>query len=111
MSTKIKEAVRALLTEGKIKGFLALREEKGNVMPHLFCEAKELNVLSLGDWKTAGDTRYPLNQLMIRITMAYPEESFAVLVRGCDERGLKELFKWKQLNEEKFIPIGIGCPD
>jgi hypothetical protein len=43
--------------------------------------------------------------------MAYPEESFAVLVRGCDERGLKELFKWKQLNEEKVVLVGLGCPD
>ncbi len=111
MSQKIKEHVQKLLTEGRIKGFLALREEKGDVMPHLFCEAKELDALSLGDWKKAGDTRYPLNQLMIRIATAYPDESFAVLVRGCDERGLKELFKWMQLNEEKVIPIGIGCPD
>jgi formate dehydrogenase (coenzyme F420) beta subunit len=111
MSTKIKETVKTLLSEGKIKGFFALREENGNVMPHLFCDPKDLDHLSLGDWKKAGDTRYPLNQLMIRLTMAYPEESFAVLVRGCDERGLKELFKWKQLNEEKVVLVGLGCPD
>ena len=111
MSTKIKETVRTLLAEGKIKGFLGLREDSGNIMPHLFCDPKELDALSLGDWKKAGDTRYPLNQLMIRLTMEYPEETFAVLVRGCDERGLKELFKWKQLNEEKIVLIGMGCPD
>jgi len=52
------------------------------------------------------------NQLMIRITMAYPEESFAVLVRGCDERGPERtVSNGKQLNEEKVIPIGIGCPE
>jgi len=53
----------------------------------------------------------PLNQLMIRLAMAYPNETFAVLVRGCDERGLRELFKWKQLAEDKVLIIGIGCPD
>jgi hypothetical protein len=110
MSQKIKEYVQKLLTEGKIKGFLGLREETGNVMPHLFCDPKELNALSLGDWKKAGDARYHLNQLMIRLSMEYPEETFAVLVRGCDERGLRELFKWKQLKEEKIVLIGIRLP-
>jgi hypothetical protein len=111
MSAKIEENVRTLLTEGKIKGFLGLREGNGDVMPHLFCDPKELEHLSLGDWKKAGDARYPLNQLMIRLSMEYPEETFAVLVRGCDERGLRELFKWKQLKEEKIVLIGMGCPD
>ena len=104
MSQKIKEYVQKLLTEGKIKGFLGLREENGNIMPHLFCDPKELDALSLGDWKKSGDTRYPLNQLMIRLTMEYPKETFAVLVRGCDERGVKELFKWKQLNRRQGRP-------
>jgi ferredoxin len=111
MSQKIKEYVQKLLTEGKIKGFLGLRKENGHIMPHLFCDPKELDALSLGDWKKAGDTRYPLNQLMIRLTMEYPKETFAVLVRGCDERGVKELFKWKQLAEDRVVLIGIGCPD
>ena len=80
MSQKNKEnTFKNYLTEGKIKGFLGLREENGNVMPHLFCDPKELDHLSLGDWKKAGDARYPLNQLMIRLTMEYPEETFAVL--------------------------------
>jgi ferredoxin len=111
VSTKIKETVRALLVEGKIRGFLGLRGENGHIMPHLFCDPQELESLSLGDWKKAGDSRYPLNQILIRLAIEYPEETFAVLVRGCDERGLRELFKWKQLDEEKVVPIGIGCPD
>lgn len=111
MSTKVKEVVRALLEEGKIKGFLGLREENGHIQPHLFCDPKELDALSLGDWKKSGDTRYPLNKLMIRLALEYPNEAFAVLVRGCDERGVKELFKWKQMAEDKIVLIGIGCPD
>ena len=111
MSQKIKDHIKKLLSEGKIKGFLGLREEKGNVMPHLFCNPQELEFLSLGEKEKPGDARYPLDQIMIQLAMAYPQESFAVLVRGCDERGLKELFKWKQLNQDKVIPIGLGCPD
>ena len=111
MSQKIKAYVEGLLAEEKIKGFLGLREQNGHIMPHLFCSSQELKNLSLGDYLKSGDARYPLNQLLIRLTLEYPQETFAVLVRGCDERGLKELFKWKQLNEDRVIPVGLGCPD
>ncbi|NWF93621.1 MAG: 4Fe-4S binding protein [Syntrophaceae bacterium] len=111
MSKKIKETVRTLLVEGKIRGFLGLIERDGHVMPHLFGDPQELEHLSLGDHGRAGDARYPLNQILIQLMRAYPEETFAVLVRGCDERGLRELFKWQQLREEKVIPIGLGCPE
>lgn len=111
MSERIKEYIQGLLSEGKVKGFLGLREEYGHIMPHLFCTPGDLEHLSLGDGAKAGDARYPLNQMMIRLAKEYPEETFAVLVRGCDERGLRELFKWNQLSEERVIPVGLGCPD
>jgi len=111
MSTTVKVYVEQLLDEGKIKGFLGLREENGHIMPHLFCSPEDLVHMSLGDNTRPGDARYPLNQLLITLAAKYPDDTFAVLVRGCDERGLKELFKWEQLREEKVIPVGIGCPD
>jgi len=111
MSQKIKQQVKQLLADKKIKGFLGLREENGHVVPYLFCDSQELDSISVGDWRKPGDARYPLNQILIQLAMAYPDETFAVLVRGCDERGLRELFKWKQLEEGKVIPIGVGCPD
>jgi ferredoxin len=111
MSQKIREYVQGLLAEGKIKGFVGLREECGHIMPHLFCDPRDLEHMSLGDGDGPGDARYPLNQLLIKVAAAYPGDTFAVLVRGCDERGLRELFKWEQLNEERVIPVGLGCPD
>ena len=111
MSQKIREYVQQLLSEGKIKGFLGLKQEHGHIMPCLFCTPGDLDHLSLGDKDGPGDARYPLNQLMIRLVREYPDDTFAVLVRGCDERGLRELFKWEQLNEERVIPVGLGCPD
>jgi ferredoxin len=111
MSQKIRKYVEGLLSEGRIKGFLGLRQEHGHIMPHLFCNPAELGHLSLGDRDGSGDARYPLNQFMIRLAREYPDDTFAVLVRGCDERGLNELFKWEQLNEERVIPVGLGCPD
>jgi len=111
MSAKIKEAVRALLAGGKIKGFLGLKRENGHILPHLFTDPKELDQLSLGDWRRPGEARYPLNQILIQLAIEYPNDTFAVLVRGCDERGLRELFKWQQLREDRVILIGLGCPD
>lgn len=111
MSQKIKETVQKLLADGKVKGFLGLREENGHIMPYLFCHPEELEHLSLGDRSKPGDARYPLDQILIQLATEYPDDMFAILVRGCDERGLKELFKWRQLNEEKVLLIGLGCPD
>jgi ferredoxin len=111
MSQKIREYVQQLLSDGKIKGFLGLKQEHGHIMPYLFCTPGDLDHLSLGDKDGPGDARYPLNQLMIRLVREYPDDTFAVLVRGCDERGLRELFKWEQLNEDRIIPVGLGCPD
>lgn len=111
MSAKVRETVQRLLAEGKIKGFLGLKEEHCHIFPYLFCDPEELKHLSSGDKRKPGDARYPLNQILIRLATEYPKETFAVLVRGCDERGLKELFKWKQLSEERVILIGLGCPD
>jgi ferredoxin len=111
MEQKIREYVHQLLSDRKIKGFLGLREDNGHIMPHLFCTAQDLEDMSLGDAHRPGDARYPLNQLLIRVTREYPDDTFAVLVRGCDERGLKELFKWNQLREDRVIPVGLGCPD
>jgi formate dehydrogenase (coenzyme F420) beta subunit len=110
MKEKVVELVTRLLEEGKIQGFLGLLEENGQIRPFLFKNPEELAALSLGDRNHPGDARYPLNQTLIRLAQAYPEATFAVLVRGCDERGLIELFKWKQLQQDKVIPIGIACP-
>ncbi|MBW2058892.1 MAG: 4Fe-4S dicluster domain-containing protein [Deltaproteobacteria bacterium] len=111
MSQKVRQHVQQLFSEGKIKGFLGLREDGGQILPHLFRRPEELERLSLGDWKKPGDARYPLNQLLIHLARQHPDETFGVLVRGCDERGLRELFKWNQLDKERVLPVGIGCPD
>lgn len=110
MNEKIKSTVQELLTSGRIKGFLGLRELHGHVTPFLFTDANDLEGFVVGDRKSPGDTRYPLNKQLITITRSYPQESFGVLIRGCDERGLKTLFSSNQLNPEKVVPVGIACP-
>lgn len=110
MDDKIKTKVQELLESGRIKGFLGLREYYGQVGPYLFTDCKDLEGMVAGDRKTPGDTRYPLNKQLITITRHYPGDAFGVLVRGCDERGLKTLFSSNQLDPEKVVPVGLACP-
>jgi len=100
-----------LLQEGKVRGVLALKEIGGQVVPYLFRDPQELEWMCWGDVRRPGDARYPLPQVLLHLARAHPGETFAVVVRGCEERALRELFKWEQLDPERVIPIGIGCPD
>jgi len=109
MIENVKKRVRGLLASGDIKGFLGLSNRYGNTGPHLFCDAEDLDHLVVGDWKEPGDARYSLNKQLIHIARKYPDDVFGVLVRGCDERGLKVLYTWNQLNPEKVVPVGIAC--
>ncbi len=110
MSDNVKNSVKELLESGKIRGFLCLRKKNGHIGPHLFMDGGDLDDLVLGDKEKPGDCRYPLNKQLIHLARCYPEESFGVLVRGCDERGLKALFTLNQLDSNKVIPVGIACP-
>jgi ferredoxin len=110
MKEKIIHRVKELLGSGEIQGFLGLKAENGHVSPHLFTDPEELDLMSLGDFKKAGDARFPLNKILTCLAKSYPDSKLAVLARGCDERGLIELFKWKQLEAEKVLTIGLACP-
>ncbi|MFH0845739.1 MAG: 4Fe-4S ferredoxin [Pseudomonadota bacterium] len=110
MIEDVKTKVRELLGSGRIKGFLGLCFKNGHIGPHLFCDGKDLDDLVVGDLKRPGDSRYPLNKELIHISRSYPKEAFGVLVRGCDERGLKALYSWNQLDPDKVVAVGIPCP-
>ncbi len=111
MMEAIKERVALLLSEKKIAGFMGLIEKNGHVAPHLYQDENDLEGFCLGDRETPGDARYPLNKSLTTIARAYPMDTFGILVRGCDERGLFGLFRLNQLDEDKVILVGIGCPD
>lgn len=101
---------KKLLGEGRVAGFMALRRAHGHVGPHLFTRAEELETLSLGDVDEPGDARYPLVKLIRPIVEANPTETFAILVRGCDERALERNFQLSIFLRDKLIPIGFPCP-
>lgn len=124
MIEHVKKRAATLLKSGKITGFLALKKEHGQIGPHLFQSHEQLEGLSVGDETdteeicpdggeirsaTEGESRYPLNKILLRIFRNYPSDCLGILVRGCDERGLKRLFSLNQLNPDKVIPVGIAC--
>ncbi|MBC2705439.1 4Fe-4S binding protein [Desulfobacula sp.] len=110
MIDQVKQKINELFSEGSVKGVVALAHVSGHVTPCLFQKGDDLQGLSLGDLQTSGDARYPLNKVLITIARQYPDDVFGILVRGCDERGLYALYRLKQLEPDKVVPIGICCP-
>ncbi len=110
MINAIKSRITELLESEEIKGFLGLAIQNGHVAPHLFQKGDSLDEMTLGDTKKPGDARYPLTKYLQNIAKAYPQDTFGVLVRGCDERSLNTLYTWNQLKKNKVVPVGIGCP-
>jgi hypothetical protein len=110
MKEEIQKYVRNLFAEGKIKGFLALKQEGTDIGPHLFTKVDELGELSLGDRENPAEARYPLDKILTRLVSEHPNETFGVLVRGCDERALQLLFTVSMLDADHVIPVGFACP-
>ena len=110
MIDQVKQKINDLLSNGSVKGVVALVHSNGNVAPCLYQKGDDLDKLCLGDTDSAGDARYPLNKVLVTLSRQYPDEVFGVLVRGCDERGLYGLYRLNQLDPERVVPIGIACP-
>jgi ferredoxin len=112
MIEQIKQHVKALLTDGKISAFVGLKDQNGNVVPHLFYTADDIeNGFSLGEVKNPGDSRYPISRIAMTVLAREPEKAFGVLVRGCDDRALNELLRWNQIDGSgRVVRVGIACP-
>jgi formate dehydrogenase subunit beta len=104
----IRAKVRKLMEEGKVAGYLGYKLVEGHPLPYLFTpeNLEELEQAIV----TPGNARYPLDKLLQFLAVKYPEATFAIQVRGCDERGLNELYKWGQLDPEKVVLVGVACP-
>ena len=115
MIEKVKEQVQILLSEGKIAGFLGLRDDDGVVTPFLFQKPENVDAsFSLGDLgDEPGAARYPMAKLAMRLLQNSQDDSiYGVLVRGCDERALNELKRWNQLGPtDRLIKVGLACPE
>jgi len=113
MKETIKDKVKELLSQGKITGFVGLRQRGQDISPYVFTDPEELEELSLGDRDRPGDARYPLVGLLGDLTERFPTEIFGLLVRGCDERALRVRMadnRVTPLSPDRVIPVGFSCP-
>ena len=100
---ELKNKVESLLNDGVIAGFLGMKQMTGHAFPFLFTSSSDLGGL------TVGEGRYPMSKITLRIALRHPERQLGVMVRGCDERALLELFRNRQLDPARIIPVGIAC--
>ena len=113
MKQKIIDKVKELFAQGKIKGFVALRQNGEHIGPYVFTDPAELSSLSLGDKDAPGDARYPLVKMLARLTDQFPGENFALLARGCDERAMWRLAADERVNPldpDRVVVVGFSCP-
>lgn len=103
----MKTKVRQLLEEGRVDAFLAYKTIHGVPFPTLFTKA---NVDELEPWAPF-KARYPVTKILLAQARQNPEKTFGVLVRGCEERSLHELFKWNQLSRDKVVVLGQACTE
>ena len=112
MMEQVKEYVKVLFKDAKIQGFLGLKDDNGNIYPHLFASAEEVEEgFSLGKREIGPPARYPMAKLIMKVAHAQPDKKIGVLIRGCDERALNELLRWNQIKdvENRIVKVGFAC--
>ena len=113
MIEQVKEHVKGLFDQGKIGYFVGLKEDNGNIVPHVFSNAQDLEQgFSLGDVSEAGDSRYPLSRIAMTVVTGAQDSRVGVLLRGCDDRALNELLRWNQIQAaDRIVRVGFACPE
>lgn len=110
MKSGVKEKIReeaGRLIEGKeVFGVLACKNSSGHPLPHLFKGADECQ-----DLVSEAEGRYPLTKVLLKIARKHPQAVLGIVVRGCEERSLIELFKNHQLPAERVKMIGVACSE
>ena len=101
MIEALKEEASRLLQDG-YDGIVGLRKKWGHVGPHLFTQLEELQDLEV-------EPRYPLAKFICQIQRKWPDRKLGAVVRGCDERALKELEGRGVFKKDGFAFIGVVC--
>jgi ferredoxin len=105
---KLRDKVRKLLADGKVAGYIGYKMVEAHPLPYFFTKDRLTEVDEA--IVAPGDARYPLDKLLLQVAARYPKDAFAIQVRGCDERGLIELYKWGQLDPDQVVLVGVACP-
>jgi len=101
--TALRQAMEKILPE--VEGIIGLkRGPAAHIAPHLFQKERPQELDDLALWP-----KYPVPDTMRLIQKAHPEARLGIVCRGCEERGLVEMFKHTQVNLKNVILIGLEC--
>ena len=101
MKEQVEKLMKEWLDSGKVDSFLALREVKGNVMPHLFHKGDEISIVL--------SPRYALAKIVMKLQDKYPDEKIGVVARGGDARGIvAQNVREGRINTDNIFIIGIA---
>jgi formate dehydrogenase subunit beta len=110
MLTEIRKHCADLLTRKQVAAVYGLRERDGHTAPYLFTRAEDLDGLTVGTKVPVTFTLRPAKKNIISAFQEKcPGQKIAVLVRGCDERGLYEVAKRGQIQVADLAIIGYAC--
>jgi formate dehydrogenase (coenzyme F420) beta subunit len=99
----LRQVIEKILPE--VDGVLGLRTGPGGIVaPHLFVKERPEELALLAIWP-----KEPLPDVVKLILRAHPDAKLALVCRGCEERGIVEMFKHAQLNLANLTLIGLQC--
>ncbi len=101
--TALRETIRQILPQ--VDGVIGLKTgPAGIVAPYLFKPGHPEMLDSLALWP-----KEPVPDTLKIIQKAYPNARLAIVCRGCEERGVVEMFKHAQVSLENLTLIGLQC--
>jgi coenzyme F420-reducing hydrogenase delta subunit/ferredoxin len=95
---------RLLLSEGTADIIIGKKIERGNILPALFRNQKELDELVLSP-------EYNLTRLTKTMQDKYPDKRIGAVVYPCEERALIELARRNKMDINKLVPIKVACTE
>ncbi len=104
MQEALRERARSLLGEGKVQSVIGWENGRfeGQTSPLMIRDASQADKLAYNDYCVNILSKYPLSEKK-------EGEVMAVMVRGCDSRGINLALKDGQIEREMLYLIGIPC--
>jgi len=106
MDHEIIKQVRDWLEQGVVDAFLAYRITDGHPLPHVFTRDSIEEVNDLG----VEPFRYPLEKIAWQLVRLYPEATVGLPVAEGDQRTLKVLQAWNQIEERRIKVLQVAVP-
>jgi formate dehydrogenase (coenzyme F420) beta subunit len=101
--TSLRQTIEKVLPA--VDGVIALKNGSSQfVAPHFFVRDCQQELDDLAVWP-----KEPVPDVLKIIQKAHPDEKFAIVCRGCEERGIVEMAKHNQINLDSVLLIGLQC--